>query len=182
MYQITERFFNIWYLMRFGGKKEKHKVQWLVHFLETWCSRDEIVEKALIYMNTLKTKEVYENEFDVTYTLATSLLCNDLIEESLEKAHLFLQLANNTDEYNRSINEYFIFLMAKKQYNSVSKLFNEIEFKLKDKFKPTYYALMYFMKNQNQEFEIEYKKVGEELEETVEEIIEEVKKIEEKYK
>ncbi|MBZ9637665.1 ATPase [Clostridium sp. FP1] len=179
MYQITERFFNIWYLMRFGGKKEKHKVQWLVHFLETWCSREEI---ALIYMNTLKTKEVYENEFDVTYTLAASLLCNDLIEESLEKAHLFLQLANSTEEYNKIINEYLIFLMAKKQYNSLFKLFNEIEFKLKDKFKPTYYALMYFMKNQNQEFEIEYKKVAEELEETVEEIIEEVKKIEEKYK
>jgi actin-like ATPase involved in cell morphogenesis len=37
-------------------------------------------------------------------------------------------------------------------------------------------------KNQNEQFEIEYKKVGEELEETVEEIIEEVKKMEEKYK
>ena len=72
--------------------------------------------------------------------------------------------------------------MAKKQYNSLFKLFNESEFKLKDKFKPTYYALMYFMKSQNEQFEIEYRKVGEELEETVEEIIEEVKKMEEKYK
>ena len=31
------------------------------------------------------------------------------------------------------------------------------------------------MKNQNEKFEIEYRKVGEELEETVEEIIKEVK-------
>ena len=34
MYRIKERFFNIWYLMRFGGEKEKYKVQWLVDFLE----------------------------------------------------------------------------------------------------------------------------------------------------
>ena len=40
MYQIKERFFNIWYLMRFGGEKEKYKVQWLVDFLENWCSRE----------------------------------------------------------------------------------------------------------------------------------------------
>jgi len=195
MYQIKERFFNIWYLMRFGGKKEKCKVQWLVDFLETWCSREALEETALKFMNTLKTKEVYKynlndyektdkytNDFITIHALAESLLWNDRIEESLEKASLFLQLANNTDKYNKSINEYFIFLMAKKQYNSLYKLFNKSEFKLKDKFKPTYYALMYLMKNQNEQFEIEYKKVGEELEETVEEIIEEVNNVEQKYK
>ena len=155
MYRIKERFFNIWYLMRFGGEKERYKVQWFVDFLQSWCSREELEE---------------------------NLLCNDLIEESTEKTHLFLQLANNTDKYNKSINEYFILLMAKKQYNSLFKLFTESEFKLKDKFKPTFYALIYFMKNQDEQFEIEYKKVGEELKETVEEIIEEVKKLEEKYK
>ncbi|MCJ7688328.1 MAG: hypothetical protein MUO60_03285 [Clostridiaceae bacterium] len=68
--------------------------------------------------------------------------------------------------------------MAKKQNNSLFKLFSDSEFKLKDKFKPTYYALMYFMKNQNEQFEIEYSKVSEELEETVEEIIYEVKRLE----
>jgi len=195
MYQIKERFFNIWYLMRFGGKKEKCKVQWLVDFLETWCSREKLEETALKFMNTLKTKEVYKynlndyektdkytNDFITIHALAESLLWNDRIEESLEKASLFLQLANNTDKYNKSINEYFIFLMAKKQYNSLFKLFNKSRFKLKDKFKPTYYALMYLMKNQNEQFEIEYKKIGEELEETVKEIIEEVNNVEQKYK
>ncbi|MBZ9607909.1 hypothetical protein G9F73_008825 [Clostridium estertheticum] len=165
MYQINERFFNIWYMMRFGGEKEKQQVKWLVDFFESWCNKEELINKS----------EKKENDFNTIYILSETLLCNDLIEESLQKAHLFLKIANNTDKDNRCINEYLIFLMAKRQYNSLFKLFNETEFNLKDKFKPTYYALMYFMKNQNEKFEIEYKKVGEELEETVEEIIEEVK-------
>ena len=101
--------------------------------------------------------------FDVIYTIAKDKLWNDQVGESIEKSYLFLQLASGTDKYNKMINEYFIMLMSKKQYNSLFKLFNEIEFKLKDKFKPTYYALMYFMKNQGENFEIEYRKVGEEL-------------------
>ncbi|MGK0465821.1 hypothetical protein [Clostridium sp.] len=167
MYQIKERFFNIWYLMRFGGKKEKQKVQYLVDFLETWCNREE-----------LTVKKIDKVEIDAIFSSAENLLWKDRIEESIKKVDLFLQLCNNTDEYNKSINKYFILLMAKKQNNSLFKLFSDSEFKLKDKFKPTYYALMYFMKKQNEQFEIEYRKVGEELEETVEEIIYEVKKIE----
>ncbi len=165
MYQIKERFFNIWYMMRFGGEKEKQQVKWLVGFFESWCNKEELINKS----------EKKENDFNTIYVLSETLLSNDRIEESLQKSHLFLKVANSTDKYNKSINEYLILLMAKKQYNSLFKLFNETEFKLRDKFKPTYYALMYFMKNQNEKFEIEYKKVGEELEETVEEIIEEVK-------
>lgn len=166
MYQIKDRFFNIWYLMRFGGEKQNHKVQWLVAFVENWCSRNE-----------LALKKIDKVDIDALFTSSKNLLVKDRIEESIEKSRSFLQLSNNTDEYNNSINEYLILLMAKKQNNSLLKLYNHSEFKLKDKFKPTYYALMYFMKNQNEQFEIEYRKVGEELEETVEEIIEEVKRL-----
>jgi len=180
MYQIKERFFNIWYIMRFGGEKEKHQVQWLVDFFETWCSREKLINKSENKESALNCdkKNFYKqcNDFNTIYVLSKTLLWNDLIEESLEKARLFLEISNSTDKYNKCINEYLISLMSKKQYNSLFKLFNENEFKLKDKFKPTYFALMYFMKNQNEKFEIQYKKVGEELEETVEEIIEEVKK------
>ena len=197
MYQIKERFFNIWYLMRFGGEKEKYKVLWLVNFLEYWCSREGVEEIALKHKDTLITKEVHEkydmsevivnaditrDDFNMIYTLAVNQLWNDRVVESIEKTYIFLQLANNTDKYNKKINEYLILLMAKKQYNSLFKLFNEIEFKLKDKFKPTYYALMYFMKKQDEKFEIEYRKVSEELEETIKEIIAEVNNKEEKYK
>jgi DNA-binding MarR family transcriptional regulator len=31
---LKERFFNIWYLMRYGRKSDKQRVIWLVKFLE----------------------------------------------------------------------------------------------------------------------------------------------------
>lgn len=226
MYQIKERFFNIWYLMRFGGKRERTKISWLVHFLENWCNREELenYEKAeenyLMDVNSGELKamgdlsELYfkhnkidkkeealnlamkafriDNKLEAAPILPSVLLWNDLIEESLKTSKLLLQLDNEIDEYNeynnklckynKYINEYFIFLMAKRQFNSLLKLFNESEFKLKDKFKPTYYALMYFMQKQDEQFEVEYKKMGDELRETVEEIIDEVKKMEKAYK
>lgn len=180
MYQIKDRFFNIWYLIRFGGDKEKRQVLWLVNFLETWCDKKTLInknenkEQDLNYIKKDLKKDC--KDFSTIYELSKTLLLKDKIEESMQKAHLFLQVANDTDKYNMFINEYFILLMAKKQYNSLLNLFNEKKFMLKDKFKSTYYSLMYFIKNQNEKFDIEYKKVGEELKETVEEIIEEVKK------
>jgi len=48
MYQIKERFFNIWYLMRFGEEKEKQQVKWLVDFFESWCSKEELIIKSEI--------------------------------------------------------------------------------------------------------------------------------------
>ena len=117
MYQIKERFFNIWYLMRFGEEKEKHQVKWLLDFIESWCSKEAIVSKnenKLKDLNSIKKSfDKHSNDFNSIYTLSKNLLYNDEIEESLQKSHLFLQLANDTDKYNKSINEYLIVLMAK---------------------------------------------------------------------
>jgi hypothetical protein len=50
---------------------------------------------------------------------------------------------------------------------------------LKDKYKPFYYALMHFMKD---EFPNEYIKMGDELKEPVREVLEKVKQFEIDYK
>lgn len=46
LYQINERFFNIWYLMRHGRHGDRQKVIWLVRFLEEWCDEEELVKRA----------------------------------------------------------------------------------------------------------------------------------------
>ena len=46
IYKIKERFFNIWYLMRFGRKKDRQRVEWLVKFLQSWCTKVELNERA----------------------------------------------------------------------------------------------------------------------------------------
>ena len=44
-FQITERFFNIWYLMR-ASRRVRRKLLWLVKFLEAWFDREELSTRA----------------------------------------------------------------------------------------------------------------------------------------
>jgi hypothetical protein len=41
-YQAAERFFNIWYLMRFSSRRQRSRLGWLVEFMRLWFSRDEL--------------------------------------------------------------------------------------------------------------------------------------------
>ncbi|MCP5052631.1 MAG: hypothetical protein GY940_36015, partial [bacterium] len=66
----------------------------------------------------------------------------------------------------------------KKQYYAALKLFNENVFDLKERLKPVYYAMMHFLKD---DYPNEYKKMGEELKQTVEEIIQMVHQWEKDY-
>ncbi len=54
LYQINERFFNIWYLMRHGRHHDRQKVLWLVRFLEEWCSDQDIKDRAAEHIRRLK--------------------------------------------------------------------------------------------------------------------------------
>ena len=47
LYQLKERFFNIWYLMRHGDRRDKRKVMWLTRFLELWYDDEKGFEEFL---------------------------------------------------------------------------------------------------------------------------------------
>ena len=75
-----------------------------------------------------------------------------------------------------------VFLISRQQYDFLLSFFNDEKAEalyLKERFKPIYYTLMYFLQDK---FPREYLRMGEELEETVEEIIAQVEKMEEVYK
>ncbi len=62
IYKLKERFFNIWYLMRFGRKKDRQRVEWLVKFLLSWYSHNELKTKANTFVKSLQNgsmKEAY---------------------------------------------------------------------------------------------------------------------------
>lgn len=61
IYKLEERFFNIWYLMRFGRKRDRQKVEWLVRFLNSWCSADELETRAHRFLNAVKDGRVKPN-------------------------------------------------------------------------------------------------------------------------
>jgi len=54
LYLLRERFFNIWYLMRYGRKEDRQRVIWLVRFLELWCDKGEIQRRIVSYVEKVK--------------------------------------------------------------------------------------------------------------------------------
>lgn len=285
-YQVTERFFNIWYLMRYGRRKGMQRVRWLVQFLESWCSPPELDDRTEKHINALKegtlstrfaffftealaqTKIPLELQHDlITQTrdflkakgqeLMNGLLqsdieiCNDAVDlvgygnyvkainkigevqkknslkyysffttlhlylrrtgqlhstetwalaleaSQIDKDPNFLNLLaisllreNEVEESLKIIKKifkhqnyfkgnmtllkiYFDVLFIKKQYYAALKLFEENQFQLKERLKPFFYALMYFLKD---DYPNEYKKMGGELSETVEDYIAWIKK------
>lgn len=257
LYMIKERFFNIWYLMRYGRKKNKSQVLWLVRFLEEWCSKEELEDKAKnhiecarngtlnpnggVYMaeslasllkneilqhellsetkNSLREKDInidkkisesdlelrhkyvdaykkgnfklaskyikqiqYKESISYLMMLAWINLWNNEFSESIItiklfiNKHLFIYIDDEINEkLIRLVKDYFILLLAKKQYHSAQKLFEEFS-QLKEQLKPIYYAVMRHLKD---EYPKEHLKMGSELDETVLEIEEEVLEVRE---
>ena len=46
-FQLGERFFNIWYLMRHGPRRQKTRLRWLTSFLRSFYSPAQLTEQAL---------------------------------------------------------------------------------------------------------------------------------------
>lgn len=51
-YQISERFFNIWYLMRHGQRRQRSRLRWLTVFLRSFYTHDQLVERAKYLLNS----------------------------------------------------------------------------------------------------------------------------------
>jgi tetratricopeptide (TPR) repeat protein len=138
-----------------------------------WLYYNQATNKEESLELSKKAVELQKNIYFL-HTHATVLLWNDGYDESLMvvdeilKEHEYLKILDD-------MTEYFLLLLAKKQSNRLDEIFKRYP-KLKNEFKPVYYTLMYFMEN-----ELEYKRMGSELEETVQEMIDEVARLEEKY-
>jgi DNA-binding Lrp family transcriptional regulator len=316
IYKIKERFFNIWYLMRFGRKKDKQRVAWLINFLTSWCTKEELEIKALEFKDKIKNGAVkplhafymtealrytdlsLETDFDLKKELESYLknigssFCNQLSDsdnellcksfeledenkineaidlllnsrrtseniifniyklyekiydyknsekylqkflnwtnEEFKNKILFFYIVNNKynervkeliiEEYNMQntsyemvfnvfiaslvenenfsksfdreiefinseleekiklhyVSSYITLLLSKKQYHLAKKLLELEEYNLKEKLKPTWYALMTYMQD---EYPNEIKKMGSELQESVNEIIKNIEEL-----
>jgi DNA-binding transcriptional ArsR family regulator len=83
LYQVNERFFNIWYLMRYGRKRGRNRIQWLVHFLQSWCSEAELADRAQKHIHALEKTTLYpKHAFYLTGALASTNI-PDLLQHRL---------------------------------------------------------------------------------------------------
>lgn len=106
------------------------------------------------------------------------LLWDNNTEKAYAIAQDFITDVESFEKFPEDVNLFLMLLIAKKQYHLTLKIFNENPHKLKDRFKPIYYALMYFMQD---EYPNEYRKMGGELKQTVQEIIEKVHQLGKEY-
>lgn len=115
LYFLKERFFNIWYLMRYGRKDDRQRVVWLVKFLESWCSSIDLRKRILDYVEKIKTKQLDQSamelfgnvytsfsnlDFDVKLLLKKSTPSNISQRIIISKKELSLEIKKNEDTKN----------------------------------------------------------------------------------
>lgn len=85
LYRLQERFFNIWYLMRYSTRQDKQRVLWFVKFLEGWCDTNDLKQLFERFENNLE-KGTYELNTVFDRALAYSMVENE--EILLDKANV----------------------------------------------------------------------------------------------
>jgi len=84
IYLIKERFFNIWYLMRYGRKKDRARVEWLVKFLLAWYGTKELETKTKAFRDKLAHGEDLNEHYVYMMTEALSYTGHLKIEDEYE--------------------------------------------------------------------------------------------------
>ncbi|MGZ9057447.1 hypothetical protein [Methylomagnum sp.] len=87
LYQLEERFFNIWCLMRLGRSGDKRRAVWLVRFLEIWCDQDELAVRVHRHIGILNEGKIApEHALFLTQAFVGALQDVELQERLLEVA------------------------------------------------------------------------------------------------
>lgn len=131
LYQINERFFNIYYLMRLGRRKNRNKILWLVKFFEIMCCEKELAMRAQKHIAGLREGKVYEKHaFYVTQALAKTHLPQDLQHELIKETKQYLkaqksELAKEVDKSHLEVYEEVVKDVLNAKYDLAKKKLKE---------------------------------------------------------
>jgi TPR repeat protein len=104
LYQINERFFNIYYLMRQGKRRNRNKVLWLVKFFEIWCSERELVTRTQRHIEALRKGKLYDKHaFYVAQALSKQKIPFELQHELLGETRKYL--TSKKSEYSKELDK-----------------------------------------------------------------------------
>ncbi|WEK37642.1 MAG: hypothetical protein P0Y53_09015 [Candidatus Pseudobacter hemicellulosilyticus] len=73
LYLLRERFWNIWYLMRYGRRNDKQQVVWLIRFMEAWFSKKELEEKIGEFSKKIKEDKLSDKSIEYFSMVFTSI-------------------------------------------------------------------------------------------------------------
>ncbi len=106
-YQVAERFFNIWYLMRYTPRRLRQSLTWLVEFMRLWYSADEL--RALAVERTrahVEGRLCHADQLEYSRALATAL-GDEQLESYRLKLRVFLDAKDEARRLGRPIPEIF---------------------------------------------------------------------------
>lgn len=83
LYIVKERFFNIWYLMRYGNQRDKRRVLWLTRFLESWCDERELSERFVEAAFNIEN-----NQTNISDVYFNALLASEKLDSEIKKSIL----------------------------------------------------------------------------------------------
>ncbi|GGD61098.1 hypothetical protein GCM10011514_26350 [Emticicia aquatilis] len=138
LYRLQERFFNIWYLMRYSTRQDKQRVIWLVRFLEGWCNTKDLKQLFERFDNNLE-KGTYELSTVFDRALAYSMVENDevlgekirvlsnaifyLLEKQGNESDIFI-LKNRFDEISTDIELKSFFGIREGVKNNIMRIYS----------------------------------------------------------
>lgn len=119
-YHLRERFFNIWYLMRLAPKGSQTKVLWLVRFLKSWYSKDELVQRAKRQIQALERGSYYPKAaYYYAEALAqTAKLDMDIEHELLSTTRKYLEQKDESLALNLSQSDKDLFQKGEEYYGN----------------------------------------------------------------
>ncbi len=105
-YQVSERLFNIWYLMRYTSRWVRQKLSWLIEFMRIWYSVDELRDFARARIQSHSQSGVQESsnqessnlELSLAYAAAIPDNCSERYPDA-EMAYQQAQTINPQDPY-----------------------------------------------------------------------------------
>jgi len=159
-YQVNERFFNIWYLMRYGRRKDRNKVLWLIRFLENWCSNEELIARAERHLMALRKGNLYEKHaLYMTEALSYTDIPEDLQYLMVRETRRLLaernqELLEELSKSDRELYNAFTLNYADKDYAQA--LQNLLEIKHKNDFVYGMLGFLYEVHQRNYHQAIEY--------------------------
>ena len=103
-YQVAERFFNIWYLMRMSPRRRRSYLLWLVEFMRLWFSPDELHHMAHSRMGGHQRRRTGKHLHELEYDHA---LAEALPAESSERHQLRWDILKQLREQREPLSSLF---------------------------------------------------------------------------
>lgn len=121
LYLLTERFFNIWYLMRMGRHIGRSRVRWLVSFFEAWCqNHDELGSRAQQHIRAMGNQAYNPRAaYFISEALANVTFIDwELQEQLLKKTKDFLDKTDQSLSHKLSKPSRELFTEARDLYKT----------------------------------------------------------------